>query len=78
MATNPLDPKRLAALPEPITVERVCEAVERHHASLDNPGMCIFCGCDAEGVEPDAERYECESCEMPGVYGVEQLLIYLA
>jgi len=35
-----------------VTVDRVVAAVERRSASLDNPGFCIACGADAEGVEP--------------------------
>jgi hypothetical protein len=35
--------------------ERVWEVVERELTTLDNPGLCIFCGEDAEGVEGDAE-----------------------
>lgn len=58
-----------------ITEARVSEAVARHQSSLDNPGLCVICGADAEGVEPDARRYECEACGEPGVYGAEELLI---
>lgn len=72
------DLQRLAALPEPITLDRVMEAVQRHNSSLDDPGFCLFCGADADGVEPDAERYVCDECEMPGVYGAEELMIRLA
>lgn len=60
------------------TLERVMAAVERSHASLDNPGFCIRCGAEAEGVEPDARRYECEACGENGVYGAEELLLRLA
>ena len=60
-----------------VTPERVTEAVERARLSLDNPGFCIRCGADAEGVEPDARKYECESCGEFGVYGAEELLIRL-
>jgi hypothetical protein len=58
-----------------VTEDRIVEAVERHNTTLDNPGFCIICGCDAEGVEPDARHYECEACGEPGVYGAEELLI---
>ena len=61
-----------------ITLERVLEAVERHRTTLDNPGFCIRCGADAEGVEPDARRCECECCGEPGVYGAEELLLHMA
>ena len=60
-----------------ITLDRVTEAVERSHSSLDNPGFCTRCGADAEGVEPDARRYECEACGEPGVYGAEELLFHI-
>jgi hypothetical protein len=61
-----------------VTLERVIEAVERYQSSLDNPGFCVKCGCDAEGVEPDARAYKCECCGQRGVYGAEELLLYLA
>ena len=61
-----------------VTLDHVTEAVERAHSSLDNPGFCIRCGAEVDGVEPDARRYECESCGEPGVYGAEELLLHLA
>ena len=61
-----------------VTVDQVVEAVERSNTSLDNPGFCIACGADAEGVEPDARDYQCEACGEPGVYGAEELLMHLA
>jgi hypothetical protein len=63
---------------ESVTLERICEAVESYRVTLDNPGICILCGVDVDGVEPDAEKYDCENCTFPAVYGAEQLLIYLA
>ena len=61
-----------------IAAERVQEAVKRAAASLDDPGFCVACGAETEGVEPDACKYECESCEEPAVYGAEELLVRLA
>lgn len=61
-----------------VTIERVTDAIERSQQLLDNPGFCILCGEDAEGVEPDARRYACEACGEPGVYGAEDLLIRMA
>jgi hypothetical protein len=63
---------------ESVTAERVCAAVEDSCTSLESPGFCIDCGEEASGVEPDARAYTCESCACPGVYGAEELLIYLA
>jgi hypothetical protein len=62
-------------LHESITKERIIEAVMRRTTSLDDPGICVLCGEDADGVEPDARKYECESCGEHGVYGVEELLL---
>lgn len=61
-----------------VTTDRVVAAVERYNTSLDNPGICIKCGADADGCEPDARRYKCESCGEPGVYGAEELLFMVA
>jgi hypothetical protein len=43
-----------------ITVDRVCDAVERRMTSLDNPGFCTSCG---------------EHCGDRAVYGADELLI---
>lgn len=40
-----------------------------------NPGFCLACGLDCDGVEPDARGYRCESCGAPKVYGLEELLM---
>ncbi len=61
-----------------ITLDVISEAVHRRMTSLDNPGFCISCGCEAEGIEPDARKYECESCEFHGVYGADELLLEIA
>ena len=58
-----------------VTLDRVTEAVERRSSTLDDPGFCILCGADADGVEPDARAYECEACGEPGVYGADELLL---
>jgi hypothetical protein len=61
-----------------ITVDRIVAACERRMTSLDNPGFCLACGLEVEGVEPDARRYECESCGAPAVYGAEELFLMVA
>jgi len=48
---------------------------EAEYRSSDNAGFCLACGAEAEGVEPDARRYTCESCDATKVYGLEELLI---
>lgn len=61
-----------------ITPDRIMEAVERHNSSLDNPGFCLACGAEAEGVEPDARNYKCESCDASKVFGAEELLFIIS
>lgn len=38
-------------------------------------GFCLACGQEAYGIEPDARKYVCESCEAPKVYGLEELAV---
>ena len=57
-----------------VSFDAVMAAVEAD----DNLGFCIACGEEAYGVEPDARRYECESCGKKKVYGAEELLIMMA
>lgn len=58
-----------------ITPAIVAMACQRRQQSLDNPGFCIACGAEVDGVEPDAREYECEACGEPAVYGAEELLL---
>ena len=57
-----------------ITVDRIMAACEED----DHLGFCIACGEEAYGVEPDARRYVCESCDAKAVYGAEELLLMTA
>lgn len=61
-----------------ITLDRVMEAVDRYNTVLDNPGICLACGADHDGIEPDACGYICEECEEPQVYGASEILIMIA
>lgn len=58
-----------------VTEAKVVEACERALTTLDNPGFCITCGEEADGCEPDAQAYTCDSCGQRGVYGAEELLM---
>lgn len=61
-----------------VKIDRVLKAAERGMYGLDNPGICLACGADQEGCEPDARRYECEACGEKQVYGAEELILMLA
>lgn len=54
-----------------ITSERIDTVIE----SNDCIGFCIACGETTFNVEPDAEKYKCESCGENKVYGAEEILI---
>lgn len=58
-----------------ISEEQIQDAVRRRMGSLDNPGICINCGADVEGCEPDARDYECAECGERDVFGAEEILI---
>ena len=53
-----------------ITLDQILRVVED-----DYMGICVACGYEQEGVEPDARKYECESCGANAVYGAEELLM---
>jgi len=57
-----------------ITCERVGDAIDRYDTNLDNPGFCLACGEDAEGVEPDARNYVCEYCGAAAVFGAQEVM----
>lgn len=44
-------------------------------AAHNGHGFCRACGSEAFGVEPDARKYKCESCELYHVYGAEELMM---
>jgi len=51
------------------------DAVQRTIMDDEMVGFCTACGEEQGGVEPDAERYTCESCGANTVYGAEMLLL---
>lgn len=38
-------------------------------------GICLACGNEQGGCEPDARGYECESCGAHKVYGAEEVVM---
>lgn len=58
-----------------ITQERIIEAVRAGEEDCSDIGFCLACGEEAECVEPDARRYECDYCHAHEVYGAEECLL---
>ena len=57
-------------------VRPVMTESEMAHAMFEGGnGFCLGCGAEADGVEPDARRYECEMCGENLVYGLEELMM---
>jgi len=63
-------------LPKGLTLEDIMEIARTVEG--ETAGFCMECGEQADGVEPDACGYECQSCGSPSVYGAEELVIRLA
>ena len=59
-----------------ITEDSFYNAAMRRIETLDNPGICLICGNEQGGCEPDARNYTCESCGAEQVYGAEELILY--
>jgi NADH pyrophosphatase NudC (nudix superfamily) len=57
-----------------LTAKKIEAAVRKCMTGLDNIGFCRACGKKANGVEPDARKYECSKCGKLEVYGAEELL----
>ena len=60
-----------------IGTDKIIAAVEYSNSSLSNPGFCLSCKTEIEGVEPDACGYVCEECGKATVYGAQELLFYV-
>lgn len=41
----------------------------------DSMGFCLACGNSEMTVEPDAQRYTCNCCGKPKVYGASELTL---
>lgn len=59
--------------PKKLTLAKVMKAAE----SGESVGFCVKCTAKAYQVEPDARKYECESCGAKAVYGAEELAMMM-
>lgn len=59
-----------------ITEGRILNLVKESMFELESYGVCVKCGEDCTGVEPDARGYPCEACGSENsVFGAEALLL---
>lgn len=60
-----------------ITVDRIVPLAESQMFGMENPGVCLSCGVERDGCEPDARDYPCEACGENKVYGASEILMML-
>ncbi len=56
-------------------VKRALVLAEEQNRTTRNPGICLNCGEEQEGCEPDMERGTCESCGEKKVYGAMEVIV---
>ena len=61
-----------------IGIDQFLQIAENSLTDMESRGYCLECHEEAYGVEPDAARYRCELCGASQVYGVEQIMVYVA
>ena len=59
-----------------LDMDRVLELAEESMFGMADVGICVKCGEEQYGVEPDARRYTCESCGGRHVYGAQELMYH--
>lgn len=61
-----------------IDIGKIIEEAEAEGDDLDTLGVCVACGevC-YDGVEPDAEGYECQECGRYAVIGLAHAALTL-
>ena len=64
-------------MPKPSKLELLNIALDLVKAD-ENQGVCFACGEIADCVEPDASKYQCETCQEWQVYGAEEALLILS
>ncbi len=58
-----------------VTEGRVVDEAEENTWGMGSTGICLSCGEDRDGCEPDARNYECYECGQNTVFGAEEILL---
>lgn len=56
-------------------LERLERTVKDNMFGMSNTGICLSCGAEREGCEPDARNYECHECGEHRVFGAEEVMM---
>lgn len=62
-------------LHESINIERLAALATQNFISCTNYGVCIACGEEANGVEPDSRDSLCDHCHTRNVWGVDEIIL---
>ena len=62
-----------------IARRRMIDVMDRWESGedFDTTGICFSCGELTEGVEPDAEEYECHDCNELVVFGIANAVLMM-
>ena len=55
--------------------DRILQLAEEQMFGTEDVGLCIACGHEQDGCEPDAREYKCEECGKNAVYGAPELVM---
>lgn len=54
-----------------IDARRVVSMLDESWKDMSDPGICLLCGTEHHGIEPDAEHLDCDHCQADQVTGIE-------
>ena len=69
---------RVDSLVESIGIDQFIAIAQVSLTDMESLGYCLECHDEADGVEPDAERYRCGACGAFQVYGIEAIVPYMS
>jgi Zn finger protein HypA/HybF involved in hydrogenase expression len=58
--------------------EKILERAEEIIGEDNATGICLACGEEQAGCEPDRSRVRCDACGRQTVYGAEEILLTFA
>jgi DNA-directed RNA polymerase subunit RPC12/RpoP len=57
--------------------DRILELAQQQMFGTEDVGMCLECGHEQHGVEPDARDYACQQCGTKAIFGAQELMMTL-
>ena len=60
-----------------LSPERVESLAHEAFWQPDPPGVCIACGTEVRGIDPERERATCPSCGQRAVSGAQRLVFLM-